>query len=123
MEHEMDEFLKKLVDAPLKSATKINLPMGRKPATRAPRQPHERREGDLTLKEVRERKAASIDKKRSALLDYYAGTDVPAQRVAEHLGIFRSEECGVDEETGKPIINYVLDVEGVEAALRQRRGK
>lgn len=71
----MDEYLRKLANAPLADPLKIHLPEGKRPATRAPKQIHQPREGDLTAAQIRERKAKEHTAKLSALFDYYATTD------------------------------------------------
>lgn len=113
--------LQSLIDAPLANATKINLPMGRRAAPRVKAEPRQPRPGDLTPAQVRERKAKALSDKQEKLLDYYATTSIPAERVAEHIGLYRVVQIGVDEETHKPITERVLDVQQVESALAWRR--
>ena len=118
----MEYPLKALIDAPLANPARINLPMGRRPAPRSSPQPHERRPGDLTPKQVRERKAKATTDRQEKLLDYYATVDVPVERVAEHVGLYRQEQTGRDD-SGNPIFSRVLDVERAKAALDRRRRK
>ena len=109
----MDPNVRALIDAPLASATKINLPKGRKPST-APR-------ADPALaKAARERRDATITAKQEQLLDYYATTTVPAERVAEHVGFLHQVQTGTTDK-GKPIFRRVADVGRTEAALKFRR--
>lgn len=112
----MDDYMKSLVEAPLANATKINLPQGRKPAPRSDGGGPEQR------RFAADRRAAGVSSKRSALFDYYATTDTPADRVAEHLGLYRKEQTGSDDK-GKPIFSRVLDVKLAETQLAARRGK
>jgi hypothetical protein len=81
----MDNFLQQLADAPLADPNKINLPMGRRPLPRPAKEARIPEPGDLTLREVRERRAKEASRKVDTLLDYYARTDVPLERIAEHL--------------------------------------
>lgn len=121
----MNPEIKKLVEAPLADPLKINIPGGRDALPPRPRQPKEQRypaPGDLTPKQVRERKALDEQAKREKLYDYYATTDLPAERVAEHVGVYRLEEDGTDD-AGKVKYKRVLDVAKVEAALAWRRNK
>lgn len=116
----MDEMLKKLAEAPLANALAINLPQGRKPAKRSGGEKPPLRDGDLTSAQVRERRAKAQEKAIGELLDYYAGTEVPAERIARHLNFYRSQQTGTDDK-GKPIFQRVLDTERVEAELAWRR--
>lgn len=79
----MDKFMQSLVDAPLANPLKINLPRGTRTAKReAPPavSPQLRAEARAyKLKQAR----AKID----ALLDYYATTAVPFNRIAEHMNL------------------------------------
>lgn len=113
--------VKALAAAPYcKSIGKINLPAGRKPVTRERIQTVPR-PGDLTTAEVKERKAKAISAKQTALLDYYATVDVPAERVAQHVGLYRLVEVGIDEASRKPIYERQLDVAKAERELVGRR--
>jgi hypothetical protein len=114
--------LQSLIDAPLANATKINLPEGRRPATRAPKPEYVDEIGvpKLTGKQVREHKEKGRSAKLEALYDYYAGTDLPVERITEHLGLYRNEQSGVDEN-GKPIMVRVLDTKLVGQQIEWRR--
>ena len=83
----MDPKLKALADAPLANPLAINLPEGRRPAPRDVDPAREHRPGDLTKAQLAERKRDEEYKKLSALFDYYSTTDIPAERVAQHVGI------------------------------------
>jgi hypothetical protein len=107
--------MKSLVDAPLANASKLNLPQGRQP-TRSGRtvlDPAERAA-------IQARKEAALNAKVSALLDYYAGTSVPARRVAEHVGFFRKQQNGANKR-GKAVFINVPDVERAERELAWRK--
>jgi len=84
----MDEMMKKLVDAPLADALKLHLPAGKRagPKNRKP-QADKTFAPPITHKQVRERKEAAMSAKTIAVLDYYATTTVPVDRVASHCGI------------------------------------
>lgn len=117
----MDDYLRKLVEAPLANAVKINLPQGRQPARREKVERAFPAPNDLTPAQVRENKAKAISDKRQKLLDYYATVDISAEQVARHIGMFVLVQTGVDEETGKPTYKRELDVKTVEAQLAARR--
>jgi len=117
------EALQFLAEKPLDTAERIGkiwLPLGRKPAPRATKPEYIPQAGDLTPAQVRERKAKAFTAKQQKLLDYYATTDLEAETVARHIGMFRMVETGTDDK-GKPIVAKVLDVEGVAAQLAWRR--
>lgn len=119
----MDKYLEKLAAAPLANAVALNLPQGKLP----PRARSRIKSGDLDdlpkLKrsELMERKQKETTAKQDKLLDYYATVDVPAERVAQHVGLYRTVEKGFDEETRRPIMEQVLDVERAAAQLAWRR--
>lgn len=109
----MQEEMRALIEAPLANATKTNLPKGRKAIARERTDP-------ALAKLARERREASLSAKQEQLLDYYATTAVPAERVAEHVGFFNRVQTGTSK-TGRPIFTRVPDVGRVEAALKWRR--
>lgn len=84
----MDPTIKKLVDAPLGDALKLyvhgkprTIKRGRRP------QYHDEIDGDrLSRTQVEERRVEAKSKKVNELWDYYATTQVPFERVAEHTG-------------------------------------
>lgn len=120
----IDKKLQGLIDAPLADPWKIYLPEGRRKASRGSRA----ETGDdigcpkLTHKALIERKDKALSGKINALLDYYATTDLPAERVAEHVGLYRKEQTGVSED-GEPIFARVLDVGRVRQQLAWRRAQ
>lgn len=120
----MDPYLKKLRDAPLADPANIYLPQGKRVMKRGPRDKYHSDDmpPKLTRAQLDERKQADLGAKLNSLLDYYAGTDLPPERVAEHLGIYRNEQDGTDDK-GKPKFKRVLDVERVKAQLDWRRSK
>ena len=83
----MNDMLRQLVDAPLADPLKINLPLGRQPAPRQARPAYTPAPGDLTPREVKERRAKAVSDKVRSVLDYYAGTQVPVERIAQHTGL------------------------------------
>jgi hypothetical protein len=114
-------LLKSLIDAPLANAAKLNIPGGRAPAPRA-------RKADLgddigcpklTGKQLREIKAKAQADKLNKLFDYYASTELSAETVAEHMGLYRNTQTGIED--GKPIMTRVLDVERAAEQLAWRR--
>jgi hypothetical protein len=122
----MDPKLKALVDAPLADPLRLNIPGGRDALPPKPREkrehlsPTEKKErGYLTGKQLAQRKHDEAYKKLSTLFDYYSTTDIPAERVAEHCGVYRLVEVG--SEDGKPVYERQLDVERVRQELDFRR--
>ena len=118
----MSDDLRALIDAPLANPAKINLPAGRRSAPRVKMERPPPRPGDLTPAQVRERKAKALSAKQELLLDYYATTEIPASRIADHVGLFHQVQTGTDKQ-GKPIYTREPDVKRVEAALKWRRAK
>ena len=115
----MDPKLKALADAPLANPLAINLPEGRRPATRTVEPAREHRPGDLTKAQIAERKRNAEYARLSTLFDYYSTTEVPAERVAEHMGLYRMVEIGAED--GKPVYERQLDVERARQELDFRR--
>lgn len=117
----MDPKLQALIDAPLANALRLNIPGGKEAL---PPRPRGQREQSLSPAErkARERKAADAAKKLDSLFDYYAGTDIPPAKVAEHMGLYKIVETGEVVE-GKPVTERVLDVERAAAQLAWRRGR
>lgn len=118
----MKHPLQALIDAPLANACKLNLPAGRAPAPRAKKADY----GDdigcpkVGARELRERKKKAEQQKLDALFDYYAATELSAKRVAEHMGLYRQEQVGVDDN-GKALFKRVPDIERAHAQLSWRR--
>ena len=85
----MDKEMQALIDAPLADPLKLYLPKGTRPAKLGPRY----RTVDnidapkLTRKQIEERKVEAFSAKLCTILDYYAGTDIPIDRVAAHTGL------------------------------------
>lgn len=117
----MDAKMKALADAPLANPIGIYLPEGKRPAPRA-----RKAECDdigcpkVSSKELRERKQKALAARTEALFDYYAKTELTAERVAEHMGLYRNEQTGFDDK-GKPIMVRVLDVKRADDHLAWRR--
>lgn len=118
----MDDYLRQLIDAPLANATRINLPAGKRAPVRAVKAEETDDIGcqKLTPKQVRERKGKATSAKLETLFDYYAGTNLSDAKIAEHMGLYRNEQNGVDK-VGKPIMVRVLDVKLVEQQMAFRR--
>lgn len=118
----MDKRMQALIDAPLADAAKIYLPDGKRRISRGPRPQYE--DGieapKVTSKEIAERKSKAAWKKLEQLYDYYAKTDLTAEKIAQHMGIYRQQQTGVDDK-GKPIFGRALDVKTVEAQIAWRR--
>lgn len=107
----MDDYLRKLVDAPLADPANLYLPQGKRRAKRLKPEYHEEVGcPKLTGAKVRERKEREAQAKLATVLDYYATTEIPFEKIAEHAGLYRQERVGTDDK-GKPIMGRVLDVE------------
>lgn len=117
----IDKEMRALIDAPLADPLKINLPKGRRPL---PRGTKDRSDSipcaKLSSQQLKDRKIKAEADKLNKLLDYYATTDLPAAKVAEHLGLYRQHQTGVDDK-GKPTFERVLDVARAEQQLAWRR--
>jgi hypothetical protein len=120
----MDPKMRALVEAPLADPSRIYLPEGRGTVRRArpPSDISDETDGGLRLSrskvaQMKERQAAE---KLTKLFDYYAATDLSPERVAEHLGLYRSIQTGTDEK-GRPTFDRILDVERAAAQLEWRR--
>lgn len=120
----MTHPLQSLIDAPLADATKKNVPSGKRATPRGSKSGHGDEIGfpKVSGKELRERKAKAAAEKLGKLFDYYAATDMPAERVAEHMGLYRQEQAGTDAK-GKPTFSRVLDVKRAEEQLSWRRAQ
>lgn len=85
----MDKQMQALIDAPLADPLKLYLPLGKRSGVRGQRLQHVDNIAaeKLTGKQVQERKVDAYSAKICQLLDYYATTDIPVERVAEHVGL------------------------------------
>lgn len=84
----MSPDMQALIDAPLADPNRVYLPAGKAKAKRGPKpQYHAEDLPRLSGKKLKERKAATLDKKLSDILTYYAGTDVPVDRIVSHTGL------------------------------------
>lgn len=126
----MDPELEKLRNAPLANALRINIPGGREALPPKPREKKEHMSaaekearGYLTTAQLRERKEQALAAKHAELYDYYAGTKLPAARVAEYMGVYRLEEDGTEEDGTTLKFKRVLDVGKVRTELSWRRKK
>lgn len=118
----MDARMKALIDAPLADPVKIYLPEGKRRVSRGPSPQYEDgiESPKLTGKQIAERRTKAAGKKLEALYDYYAATNLTVERIAEHMGVYRQDQTGVDDK-GKPILVRVLDVKTVEEQIAWRR--
>lgn len=116
--------LQSLIDAPLADPIKIYSPGGKRPTPRSPKPEYADDIGcpKLTSKQVRERKDRAANDRLEALLDYYAGTDLPCDKIAAHLNLYTQEQIGVDDK-GKPVFARILDVRRVEREMAWRRAQ
>lgn len=93
----IDPNLKAMADGPLANPLRLNVPMGRRAAPRSAKAVYEGTIGDtpLTEGEAIKRREDSATAKMKAVLDYYATTTVPFDRIAEHTNIplNRVAEC------------------------------
>src|SRR6187402_937676 len=78
--------MQKLVDAPLADPLKLYLPKGTRSAKRAPKAEYYDSVGAarLSRKELDKRKDDAATAKLVSVLDYYATTTVPFERIAGH---------------------------------------
>ena len=78
---------KDLVDLPLADPLKLYIHPGARPKVkRGPKAQYADEIGEkLSRKQVEEMREAERDARYAKLFDYYAGTDVPFERVAQHL--------------------------------------
>jgi hypothetical protein len=78
-----------LIDAPLADPLKLYVPAGKRVIRRGPR--HAYHDGidapKLTAKQLQDRKEGVYGEKLAAVLDYYASTSIPIERVAENTGL------------------------------------
>lgn len=116
----MDEKLRALAEAKgCKNPLGINLPEGRLPAPRNTRPPLPPGVG-LSKEQLVERERKQHDAKLVSLYDYYATRDIPAERVAQHMGVYHQVEDGADDN-GKVKYRRELDVATVRRELEWRR--
>lgn len=99
----MDRQMQALIDAPLANPLKINLPAGRSPARRAAKPEYE---GEftpekLTSKQIRERRQDQFSAKLSAVLDHYARTDVPFDRIEAHTKLSSQQVIAAMQARGR----------------------
>jgi hypothetical protein len=83
----MDAYMQALIDSPIDTAERANkifLPEGRKPAPRCGKVKTQPAPGDLTPSQVRAKNEKEQSDKLVAVLDYYGGSSVPFDRIAEH---------------------------------------
>lgn len=101
----MDKEMKALIDAPLADPLKMHLPKGRKVLRRGPRHKHVDNIGaeKPTSDEVAERRSEDYHSKIAQLLDYYSTTQVPVERVAEHVGLDVDRTAAALKRRGREI--------------------
>lgn len=82
----MNREMQKLVDAPLADPLKLYLPKGTRAAKRAPKaEYYDSVEAPKIARSILEkRKVDAASAKLVSVLDYYATTTVPFERIAEH---------------------------------------
>lgn len=80
--------LRKLADQPIDNAERASktwLPLGKRSNPRGPKPVYENEFAPaITAGEARARRADEQDKKLATILDYYATTSIPFERIAEH---------------------------------------
>lgn len=81
--------LQALIDAPLADPNKLYVPKGAKRViSRGPRpEYHCDKLPKLTRDQVQERKVDARSQMIAAMLDYYATTQIPFDRIAQHTGL------------------------------------
>lgn len=94
-----------LANAPLADPLNLNVPLGRRVAKRGPR--HAYYDGidapRATRTELEKRAANDRNSKLASVLDYYATTTIPIERVAEHTGITIEQATAAMERRGRMI--------------------
>lgn len=89
----IDPDIQRLLDAPLdgEDVARINkpwLPMGKRSAPRAAKPEYHGEESPaLTPRQLRERRDTERAKRMGSVLMYYATTDIPFERIAQHTGL------------------------------------
>jgi hypothetical protein len=98
-----DLDLKAMADAPLADPLRLNIPFGKRTAPRGERARYY--DGidvpRMTREEINKRKEEAFSKKLCAVLDYYATTEVPIERVAEHTGLTVEQATAAMERRGR----------------------
>jgi hypothetical protein len=118
----IDKRLQSLIEAPLADPVKLAIHGEPRKIKRGPRV----RENDnigapkLSRDQLAERKSKQFSAKLNSLFDYYATTNLPAEKVAEHVGLYRQVQTGMDDK-GKPVFTRAPDIKTVEAQLAWRR--
>ena len=99
----MDPKLETLRDAPLVDPLKPFLPEGRRPARRSTKAIYEGEFAPkkLTQKELRQRAEDAHSAKIVAILDYYATTTVPVERIPDHVGLTIEQAALAMERRGR----------------------
>lgn len=100
-----DVDLQKLIDAPLADPLKTFVPLGTRPAKRGPR--YSEYDGldvpRISRKELEARRSEDISEKLGAILDYYAGTSIPVERIATHTGLTIEKATAAMKRRGREI--------------------
>ena len=106
----MNAYLQALIDSPIDTAERANkifLPEGRKTAPRTGKIKTTPAPGDLTPGQVRAKHEKEQAGKLSAVLDYYAGSSVTVERVAEHTKLSVVDAASAMERRGRSIPHVV----------------
>lgn len=99
----MDATLKLLVEAPLANPLKLNVPMGRRSAPRGSKPVYVGDMGGepLSQSELRTRRDNEKAAKVVSVLDYYATTQVPFDRIASHVKMTEDEVRAAMQRRGR----------------------
>lgn len=103
----IDPKIQRYLDAPIDTAeraSKVWLPEGRKKAL----PPIKEQPPAALVKRARERKESAEIAKMDAVLRYYAGTEIPLDRIAAHTGLTL-------DQARQAMINRGRNIEGEEA--------
>lgn len=98
--------LKVLADAPLADPLGLNIPLGRRTMKRGPRAVYCDSVDDgqrLKPSELQKRKEEAFSAKLCAVLDYYAKSTVPIERVAEHTNLSVEQATAAMQRRGRLI--------------------
>lgn len=97
--------LQSMIDAPLADPLNLNVPLGKRVMKRGPRAQYYDGIDAPRLKqsELQKRREDQFSAKLCAVLDYYAGSTVPIERIAEHTKLTIEQATAAMERRGRKI--------------------
>jgi hypothetical protein len=100
-----DIDLKAMAEAPLADALNLNVPLGKRTIKRGPRTAYYDGIDAPRLKrsELDKMRSEDFSKKLCSVLDYYASTTVPIERVAEHTNLSIEQATAAMQRRGRTI--------------------